>query len=266
MDAHPPLDQDRLREALVRQGPYAAVEVVAEIDSTNAELLRRAGAGASAPAHLSALLAEHQTEGRGRLHPLESRPRPWLAPPRSSLTASVMVRPPPQAPAPLTLLSLAFALAAAEALDLVLPGQAVLKWPNDVMVADRKIAGVLAGATAERQVVVGIGLNVHQTAAQLPDERAISLALAGVPGADRTWLAVAVLSAAASWCERWARGDAKLLAALRARMATLGREAQVELPDGRIVTGAAEALEADGSLRLRRRGGQTILVSAGEVM
>lgn len=247
------------------QGAYAQVEVVEEIDSTNAELLRRA-AGAQEPAHLTALLAEHQTEGRGRRHPREGAPRQWIAPPRTSLIASVLVKSPPEAANRRTMLGLVWALAAVEALDLALPGQAGLKWPNDVMAAGRKLGGVLAGATRGGNVVVGIGLNVRQTEEELPGGQAVSLALAGAPDVDRTWLAIAVLSAAATWYERWARNDLRLLETAAGRMVTLGRESRVELPDGQTVTGLAEGIEPDGSLRLRQPGGRALTVEAGQLL
>ncbi|MDR2567439.1 MAG: biotin--[acetyl-CoA-carboxylase] ligase [Bifidobacteriaceae bacterium] len=261
---HPPLDAARLAEALVAQGPYARVEVVERIDSTNAELLRRAATPAG-PAHMTALLAEHQTQGRGRQHPAEPAPRAWIAPPRTSLIASVLVKPPLEAAPRRTMLGLVWALAAAETLDLLLPGQAGLKWPNDLMLAGRKLAGVLAGGTGGGEVVVGIGLNVHQTEEELPDGRAGSVALAGAPDVDRTWLAIAVLSSAATWYERWADGDPRLLGRAGERMAALGRLTRVALPDGQTVAGLAEGLEADGSLRLRLPDGSALAVGAGEL-
>ncbi|MDR1186364.1 MAG: biotin--[acetyl-CoA-carboxylase] ligase [Bifidobacteriaceae bacterium] len=260
-----PLDQARLTEALVAQGPYAGVEVAQTIDSTNAELARRA-ATASPPPHLTALLAEHQTAGRGRLHPGEPDPRQWLAPPRTSLIASILFRPPATLAAPKTLLGLAVALAAVQALDLVLPGQAGLKWPNDVTVDGRKLAGVLAAATPTGDVVVGIGLNVHQTEAELPELRATSLALVGAPDVDRTWLAIAVLSAAATNYERWTRGGRELWSGIVQRMRTLGEQVEVRLPDGSVVEGLAEALEPDGALRLVRADGTFRRVDGGDLL
>ncbi|MDR2378558.1 MAG: biotin--[acetyl-CoA-carboxylase] ligase [Bifidobacteriaceae bacterium] len=268
-----PLDPDRLNEALVRQGPYASVEVVQEVDSTNAELARRAclGQPAAAPdlggsGRLTALLAEYQSRGRGRQHPGEGEPRPWIAPPRSSVIASVLVSPPARARERRTALGLALALAAMEAIDLVAPGQAGLKWPNDVMMAGRKLAGVLASATPGGDVVVGIGLNVSQTEAELPDARAGSLALLGAPDVDRDWLAIAVLSAAATWFERWAADGGRLAEAVGARMATLGRPAAIRLPDGTVATGRAEAVGEDGALSLRRADGGVARIDAGELI
>jgi BirA family biotin operon repressor/biotin-[acetyl-CoA-carboxylase] ligase len=259
---HPPLDAARLTEALVAQGPFAQVKVVEETGSTNEDLL----AGASSQPHLTALLAEHQTQGRGRLHPDEDVPRSWDAPPRSSLLASVLVRPPADGPLPKTLVALAFGLAALDAVDLVLPGGA-LKWPNDLVFGGRKLAGLLAGVAPTGEVVVGLGLNVHQTGGELPAAAsAASLTTLGVPGADRTWLAIAYLAAAGSVYERWVRGDGGLVDGIGRRMETLGRVATVRLPGGRTVSGVAERLGAEGALWLRPGGGPAVRLDAGEVL
>ncbi|MDR2348785.1 MAG: biotin--[acetyl-CoA-carboxylase] ligase [Bifidobacteriaceae bacterium] len=260
-----PLDSARLTEALVAQGPYAQVNVVSEVGSTNSELIREAG---QRP-HLTALLAEFQTQGRGRRHLGEATPRAWLAPPRSSLLASVLVRP-PAAGAPTTLLGLAFGLAAVRSLDLVAPGSG-LKWPNDIVLGGRKIGGLLAQVASGGAVVIGLGLNVSQTASQLPAPAAPgaprpgSLALLGAVGVDRTWLAIAYLAAAAGLCERWARGEADLLDGIGQRMTTLGRDVLVELPSAETLSGRAAGLDRDGALVIRAGGGCSTRVVAGEV-
>ncbi|MDR0628020.1 MAG: hypothetical protein LBG11_12335 [Bifidobacteriaceae bacterium] len=281
-----PLNAERIIEALVKQGPYAGVDVFLKTDSTNAELLRRVAAssrvnGASSqpasgltavrqdstmaptPTSVTALLAEHQTAGRGRLHPGESAPRVWEAPARSSVLASILVGPAGPAALPKTLLGLALGLAAVQALDLFLPVRTSLKWPNDVMAQGRKLAGVLASATPGGAVVVGIGLNVHQTEAALPGPQAASCATLGAPDVDRTWLAIAVLAAAATLFERWARGDRRLLPEITARIDGLGQTARVHQPDGRLIEGRLEGLELDGALRLRQASGEVALVYSG---
>ncbi|MDR2453920.1 MAG: biotin--[acetyl-CoA-carboxylase] ligase [Bifidobacteriaceae bacterium] len=255
------LDAARLTEALVAQGPYSQVAVVETTGSTNADLVL----AAPRLPHLAARLAEFQTCGRGRLHPGEPAPRPWLAPPRSSLLASVLLRP-GGAGWPRTLLGLAFGWAAVRALDLVLPG-AELKWPNDILVAGRKVGGVLAQVAPDGAVVIGLGLNVSQTASQLPPPpaRAGSLASLGAPGADRTWLAIAYLAGAASLYQRWARGEADLLDGIGQRMGTLGRPITVELPGGERLSGRAERLNRDGALLVRAGDGTERWIAAGEV-
>jgi BirA family biotin operon repressor/biotin-[acetyl-CoA-carboxylase] ligase len=133
-------------------------------------------------------VADEQTEGRGRLG------RPWDAPPGSSVLVSVALR--PQVPTPnLPELSLVAGRAVAAALAEVASVTAEVKWPNDVLLDDRKVAGVLAEAR-EGRVVLGIGINVTQSSDELPDRPeypATSLLLATGRRFDRSELLVALL-------------------------------------------------------------------------
>jgi len=153
--------EDRIAAAVAPLLPGFAVEAVAEIDSTNTELMRRARAGRTEPV---LLVAERQTAGRGRLG------RPWQSAQQqeeqqASLTFSLGL---PLAPADWSGLSLAVGVSVAESLD-PSGGQKIgLKWPNDIWVNDRKLVGILietalphAGAPgAQRYVVIGIGINI----------------------------------------------------------------------------------------------------------
>jgi len=122
-------------------------------------------------------VARHQTAGRGRFG------RRWEAPPGTSITASVLLR--PAAGAPIQQLSLVGGLAVAETVEVALDLSAQLKWPNDVMVDRRKAAGILAEAR-DGIVVLGIGLNVNQTRGQLPEEARVAPAsLRTVDGVER---------------------------------------------------------------------------------
>jgi BirA family biotin operon repressor/biotin-[acetyl-CoA-carboxylase] ligase len=130
--------------------PGFTVEVLPEVDSTNSELMRRARAGRAEPV---LLVAERQTAGRGRLG------RAWAAEPGASLTFSLGL---PLAPQDWSGLSLAVGVAVAEALH----PDAGLKWPNDLWVRDRKLAGILvetgglADASAARYAIAGVGVNI----------------------------------------------------------------------------------------------------------
>jgi BirA family biotin operon repressor/biotin-[acetyl-CoA-carboxylase] ligase len=197
------------------------VELVPEIDSTNAELLRRAAAGA---AHGSVLVADHQTAGRGRLD------RRWEAAPGDALLVSVLLRPVLERPR-WFLLTFAASLAAVDVAG------GALKWPNDVVVGARKLAGVLAESSGDA-VVVGMGLNLRPSAV----EGAVSL-----EELDRALDRDTVL-------ERWLTAFSGRLDRLddvltdyRAYCATLGQEVRVELP-GETFTGRAEAITDDGHL------------------
>ena len=133
--------------------PGFTVEVLPEIDSSNTELMRRARAGQTEP---TLLVAERQTAGRGRLG------RPWQSAVGDSLTFSLGL---PFAPRDWSGLSLAVGLSLAESLHTDIQ----LKWPNDLWVAERKLAGILieaATAGGHSQVVIGIGINIHPRSAE----------------------------------------------------------------------------------------------------
>ena len=105
------------------------------------------------------VVADHQTAGRGRLG------RSWEAPPGTALLCSILLKPPADRAAPQ--LSLVAGVAVADAIEQVVGLAAQLKWPNDVMLRRRKVAGCLAEAR-DGAVVLGIGVNVNQTGDQLP--------------------------------------------------------------------------------------------------
>ena len=147
--------------------PYLYAE---ETETTQALLGRHDPEGAVA-------VAEHQTAGRGRLG------RTWTAPPRTAIAASVLLRPPDGALLPQ--LSLVAGLAVAETVEAALDLTAQIKWPNDVMVDRRKVAGVLAEAR-DGIVVLGIGVNVNQTRDDLPEDAKVEPAsLRTVDGIER---------------------------------------------------------------------------------
>lgn len=144
--------------------------------------------------------AGHQTAGRGRLG------RRWEAPHGTALTFSVLLRPPPGAP--VQQLSLVAGLAVAETVEEALELSAQIKWPNDVIVDRRKVAGILAEAR-DGIVVLGIGLNVNQTREQLPaDARAPAGSLRTVDGEERELvpLLADILARLEQQYEAWSSG------------------------------------------------------------
>ncbi len=166
-----PLDAVALTTVLSAGGDgWRSVEVVAETGSTNADLAELARRGE--PAGL-VLVTDHQVAGRGRLG------RTWTAPAGTSVALSVLLRP-QRDPAAWTWLPLLAGLAVAEGLRAIADVPAVLKWPNDVLVDDAKICGILAervDSPIGPACVLGLGVNVHLTAEQLPVPTATSLAL-----------------------------------------------------------------------------------------
>jgi BirA family biotin operon repressor/biotin-[acetyl-CoA-carboxylase] ligase len=221
----PPLRQPALDAALRPEG--WRVEVVEETGSTNADVAARARSGE--PAGLC-LVAERQTAGRGRLD------RSWESPARAGLTLSVLLRP---VGTDLGWVPLLAGLAVARALRAQTGVDAVLKWPNDVLVDGRKLAGLLAEAV-DGAVVVGIGLNVTTRPEELPDGRATSLQLVGARTTDRDTILRALLrelSLAASDRDGY-----------REVCSTLGRQVAVHLPGGEVVEGTAEDVDEHGRL------------------
>jgi BirA family biotin operon repressor/biotin-[acetyl-CoA-carboxylase] ligase len=266
-------------------GFFAPLEVVASLPSTMARAGELAAAGAPEGA---TVVADRQTEGRGRLG------RGWVAPPGSSLLLSVVLRPPlPRDAVWLTVAAAGVALAgaveavaargagperpgppAARGAGHEPPGPLVgLKWPNDLEVRGRKAAGLLAEAHLEGQrpawVVLGMGVNVAQRLEDFPPElagRATSLALALQAPVDR----VALLGA---WAERFLDGYRHLaagepgptLAAYRRRLVTLGRRVRAERVGVEPVVGTAVDLSATGGLVVQTASGARVDVLAADV-
>ena len=146
-------------------------------------------------------VANEQTEGRGRLG------RSWHAPPRTSVLVSVLLRPPVE-PARLPELSLVAGGAVAEAIADVTGLQPAIKFPNDVLVGGRKVAGILA-ESSEGRVVLGIGVNVNQTREQLPADaqtEPTSLHVEIGEPVDRAALLVAILARLETAYDRWVTG------------------------------------------------------------
>jgi BirA family biotin operon repressor/biotin-[acetyl-CoA-carboxylase] ligase len=265
-----PLDVTGLRAALLAPaGPVARLDLVASTGSTNADLLAAARAGAP---DRSVLTAELQQTGRGRLD------RRWLSPPGDGLTVSVLLRPTGVPPARLGWLPLLAGLSLLHTIREHTPLAAALKWPNDLLLGPpggspvAKCAGLLAEADAgggQAAVVIGIGLNVRNRRADLP-EGASSLHAEGAEVRRNELLAALLrrlLADEAAW--RAAGGDAEavgLRAAYRAGCATLGRQVRIEQPGGRSLLATAQDVDEDGRLVVRDEAGATRAVAAGDVV
>jgi BirA family transcriptional regulator, biotin operon repressor / biotin---[acetyl-CoA-carboxylase] ligase len=235
---------------------FREVRWFASLDSTNRYLADAAMAGA-APGLVA--VADEQTAGRGRLG------RTWIAPPGASLLASALLddaAPPEER----HLALVAAALAALDAIEAHCGFRPRLKWPNDLVVGDRKLAGLLAEATPSNSIVVGMGLNVDWVA--FPRElEAIATACnrEGRP-APRDELLVAWLRELDGRLTALARGGpATLRPDHIAASATLGRRVRVERASDALV-GDAVALTELGHLVVRTGDGVEHTVSAGDVV
>ncbi len=231
------------------------------ISSTNDHARELAEQGA---AHGEVVIAEEQTGGRGR------RGRPWSSPRAANVYLSVVLRPdlPPARAPELTLLA---SVAVCDALRQAnVPAE--IKWPNDLLVGGRKIAGILTELASEPErvhwVVVGIGVNVNAAEDDFPEElRPIATSIRIVRGepAPRALFVAACLTALEAWLDRHAEeGFEPVRLAWRERSATLGREVTVKT-EGRDVVGRAEDVDAVGAL-LVRAGGRLERILSGDVL
>jgi BirA family biotin operon repressor/biotin-[acetyl-CoA-carboxylase] ligase len=257
-EPRPPLDPDRL----TLPGGWR-VTISQELDSTNAALAELARVGEE-PGLV--WVTEHQVSGRGRLD------RGWETPARSALTFSVLVQPelPPQDWPWIPLLT-GFAVHAALADRLP---DVMLKWPNDVLVDTdngegfgRKVAGILVERVetpSGPMAVIGIGINVSQTVAELPAALATSVELETGEPVDRTQLLGQVLG---SLHGLWGLLDdtGALRGAYADVCATLGRTVDVHLPGGDVRRGEALGIDAGGGLVVSVGDG-TFTVGAGDVV
>jgi BirA family transcriptional regulator, biotin operon repressor / biotin---[acetyl-CoA-carboxylase] ligase len=260
----PPLREDALRRALLAPvGPYAALDVVATVPSTNTALAAAAQQGAP---DRTVLVAEHQTAGRGRAA------RSWVAPARSGLVLSVLLRPTEVPQARWSWIPLLVGVALCRTVNTLGELPAALKWPNDLLLGahQRKAAGLLAEVVpAGSAIVVGIGLNVTLRPDELPVPEATSLAIEEAACTDRDLLLRALLRALDSELRQWSEhaGDATasgLRAAYRQRCVTLGEQVRVELPGQPELTGTAVDVDTEGRLVVLSDG-QRRALSAGDV-
>ncbi len=215
-----------------REFRFADVRRFESVDSTNRYLLDEARAGA--PEGVVAV-ADHQTAGRGRLG------RTWETPPGAALLCSVLLRP----SLPMERLHLAVAVVSLAAKD-ALGGVPALKWPNDLLLGDAKLAGVLAEAELPA-VVVGIGINVTWAP---PGAACLG------PEASRDEVLDGLLSSLDALYGEWALVAERY----QAECSTVGRRVRVELP-GETFEGVASEVTADGHLVVDGR-----VVTAGDVV
>lgn len=236
---------------------YRRIQWVEDTGSTNADLL----ADTHAPA-FSALLADHQSGGRGRLG------RPWSAPAGTQLILSVLLRPTLDELDRVGTIPLAAGLAVLDAVRTVsgdMPG-AQLKWPNDVLFNGGKLCGILAEAAGipdDPRIVIGIGINASLTREQLPVAHATSLALEGVE-VNRFDLAVAVLDALHQRLSQWSTGDNTLMEDYAGECTSIDKHVRVETPTGDLI-GTVTGVAGDGRLELRAEDGRLHVIAAGDV-
>lgn len=225
--------------------------------STNA--IAAAGPDGAGAVEDTIVVADHQTAGRGRLD------RSWDTPPGSALTFSAVVDP-GLADHDWPLLPLAVALAVADGVRRAAEVPIELKWPNDLLIGDLKVAGILlervasAADAARALAVIGIGINVGLRAEDLPVPTATSLSIAG-SDVDRASVFAEVVPALGTVLDSLRSGPAAVLERYRTECSTIGREVAVHLPDGEVLTGLATGLDRNGRLVVADRA-----IGAGDVV
>ena len=198
------------------------------------------------------VVTDHQTAGRGRLG------RSWEAPPGAALLFSLLLRPPPERQVPE--LSLVAGIAVADTLERELGLSIQLKWPNDVMLRRKKVAGCLAEARDEA-VVLGIGVNVNQTREQLPEGAGSLRTLTGREW-DREALLAGLLEDLGSRYSAWrSAGLDGVYEGLGPRDFLRGRRVSV---NG--TTGVATMINREGRLEIQVGHGNVVTVESGEVL
>jgi BirA family biotin operon repressor/biotin-[acetyl-CoA-carboxylase] ligase len=221
------------------------------------DLAREAGRAGAPHGHVVA--ADEQTAGRGRFG------RRWIAPAGANVMFTLLLRPDARA---LQQLSMTAALAVADGMRTAAGIEPVFKWPNDVQVGGRKLAGILieaefSGAEPEF-ALVGVGLNVNVDTSTEPEIAAIAASLRDITGTEhpREEVLAAVLNSFETWYEQSRRGSVR--DAWAARLVTLGQPISVSFA-GKVEHGTAESVTETGALVLRRADGSTVELPAGEV-
>ncbi len=240
--------------------PLGGLRYFDNLGSTNDYALEWAAQGAP---DLSLTVADEQTRGRGRMN------RRWFTPRGTALAFSLILRPTPEERAHPTLTSGLLAVSLAESLRK--RGLApLIKWPNDVLLAGRKAAGILVEAawTGERleALVLGMGVNVSKDAVPPAEELlfpATSIEHETGQAAERAVLLRDILSALLEW--RLRLGTGALVEAWDENLAFRGRQVKVEGQSGEGIVGLLQGLASDGSLILRGEHGDSITVHFGEV-
>ncbi len=248
------------------------LDYVASTGSTNTDLIARA----SGLEDLSVLVAGYQSAGRGR-----STGRQWLAPEGSSLAISILLRPSASDLSPTSFgwLPLLAGLAMARAVGQFIPASEVaVKWPNDVLVNEHKIAGILSELLPDLSgVVIGAGINIRQKQDELPIETATSLALERNKRGETSELSndkilAAYLGEIRALYSRFLEsgGDAAasgLRGEVAERCGSIGRRVRAIMPGDQEVTGNGVGLDESGRILIQPDGARELFaVSAGDIV
>ena len=258
MQPSPPLTRDTIHSTLSTTWLGRRIELFDCLPSTNREAAQLAQAEVE---HGTVVVADSQTAGRGRLS------RTWFSPPGANLYCSIILRvmrPPERLTEWLSWLPLISALAAAEAIEQVSSIHVSVKWPNDLLISERKVGGILCesgtGSRSGPFQIIGIGINVNvdhedwpadllDSATSIWQERKIVV--------DRNRLLAQLLIELEQCVDELAiHGTDRIALAYSQRCSTIGHTIQATLATGAVLIGLAEGIGQDGSLRVRPQAAQ----------
>lgn len=258
-----PLRAEEIAACLKTRRLGASVHVFQEIGSTNTQAMQMAAKGAEEG---TLLIADTQTEGKGRLD------RKWFSPPGVNLYISVILRPKIDCDQA-TILALLAGAAVAHAVQEksgLTPG---LKWPNDVLIHEKKVAGILAELAADdrriKHLILGIGLNVNLEAEMLPPELSKSATSLKIES-GRNVSRLEVLESLVNQLERWYtvfldQGPTPAIKEYSRYSKTLGQQIQAVCHD-KVVEGKAIGLAPNGGLIIRKQDGTPFTLFTGDVI
>lgn len=256
-----PFNQASLKQRLAGKFIGHQLHYYETIGSTNDEAVRL---GMKGSPEGTALVAETQSAGKGRMR------RAWHSPPGANIYTSIILRPqfePDRAPQ----ISLAAGVAVAETLNPYCPGDVCLKWPNDVLINEKKVCGILTqmkmSGSAIDFVVVGIGINVNWNHEQFPEDiqsMATSVSIEAGREISRLELIIRLYENMAKCYRELAQnGFAPIREKWLGLTSMIGKPVSVMFQKEK-VTGKAVGLDNDGALLLLTAGNETVKVSAGD--
>jgi BirA family biotin operon repressor/biotin-[acetyl-CoA-carboxylase] ligase len=258
-----PLQLQEVRDGLATRRVGKSLHYFSEIDSTNAYARRFAEQGAGEG---TVIVAEAQIRGRGRLN------RSWISPPFVNLYFSVILRPqlPPVHAPQLTLMA---AVALTDTIAEFIPTSPIIKWPNDILVEGKKLAGILTESSCNSEriefVILGIGVNLNYPVASMPEgirERATSIVSLTEKNVSReAFMRRLIQDLDRCYGELEEVGFDSLAARWEAFFGLRGKKVRVEMPDQNVI-GTARGIDRDGALILENQRGARQRIVAGDVV
>ena len=262
-EKHDILTVEGIKNCLTTRFIGADIYLFDAIDSTNDHAHKLAKEGAKEG---TVVLSESQSRGKGRLG------RTWFSPSGANIYLSIILR--PQMPtSQITLLTFAAAIAVARAIRNVTGLDADIKWPNDILIKDKKVAGILSEMDAEKDkvksTIIGIGINVNLDKKDIPLElmgKATSIKIESNSAIDRMNLICRVLENLEEWYNLFERNEANdIIKEWKSLAITIGRDVKVQSGNS-FIEGRAVDIDENGALLIKDRNGVIQKVLSGDVI